>query len=116
MTKFLAKGKSTFLEKNNSLPIINSEGYMQMALLYVKPMVSLHLGLIFTCFGKILNKYKLADDSQYYEKMNRVCTILTDSEGFIYGMNDNCSKQIGMPPPKSEKQLSINDNQRYNIS
>lgn len=34
-----------------------------MTLFYVKPMVSLHFGLIFSTFAKILNKYKIGDDS-----------------------------------------------------
>jgi hypothetical protein len=60
---FLAKGKSTFLEKNQPLPVINKDGFLQMTLFYVKPMVSLHFGLIFSTFAKVLNKYRLADDS-----------------------------------------------------
>ena len=64
-------------------------------------MVSLHLGLIFTTFAKLLTKYKLADDSTEYLKLSRLCVILTDQEGSIHGMNQNCSTQIGMPPPQS---------------
>lgn len=55
-------------------------------------MVSLHYGLVMTSFSKILNKYKIADDSQEYFKLNKLCYILTDADGYIHGMSETCSK------------------------
>ncbi len=52
-----------------------------MTLFYIKPMVSLHFGLIFSTFAKILNKYRIADDSHEYAKMSKLSIILTDGEG-----------------------------------
>jgi hypothetical protein len=34
-----------------------------MSLFYIKPMVSLEFGLVFSCFGKKLSHYTVADDS-----------------------------------------------------
>jgi hypothetical protein len=113
---FLQKGKSSFVEQNQALPIITKDGHLSMVLLYVKPIVSLHVGLIFTCFAKILNKYRLAVDSPEYIKMSKLCIFLTDQDGFIHGMSETCSNMLGLPPPKALKQLSINDNQLFNIS
>lgn len=66
-------------------------------------MVSLHHGLIFSTFAKILNKYRIADDAHDYIKMSKLCIILTDGDGYIHGMNDSCSKLMGMPPPNAKK-------------
>jgi hypothetical protein len=52
-----------------------------MTLFYIKPMVSLKFGLVFACFAKMLNKYKIADDAQEYVKLSKLCIILTDGEG-----------------------------------
>ena len=57
----------------------------------------------------------MADDSQEYVKISKLCIFLTDGDGYIHGMNDQCSKLIGMPPPKAKQQLSMNDNQPFNI-
>lgn len=81
-----------------------------MTLFYVKPMVSLHFGLIFSTFAKILNKYRLADDSHEFLKISKLCIFLTDQDGFIHGMSETSSKLMGLPPPVAKKQLSINDN------
>lgn len=35
--------------------------------------------------------------------MSKLCVVLTDGEGNIWGMNENCSKVIGMPPPNAKK-------------
>ena len=112
---FLNKGKSQFLERNQALPVMTKDGFLQMTLFYVKPMVSLHFGLIFSTFAKILNKYRLADDSHEFIKINKLCIFLTDQDGFIHGMSETSSKLMGMPPPTAKKQLSINDNQLFNI-
>eukprot|EP00347_Sterkiella_histriomuscorum_P015972 403354991 len=115
LNTFLMKGKSSFLERNQPLPVVTKDGYLQMTLFYIKPQVSLHFGLIFSTFGKILNKYRIADDSHEYVKMSKLCVILTDGEGQIHGINDQCSKLMGMPPPNAKKQLSLNDNQLFSI-
>jgi hypothetical protein len=86
-----------------------------MTLFYVKPMVSLHFGLIFSAFSKILNKYSIADDAHEFLNINKLCIMLTDADGFIHGMSDSCSRLMGMPTPDAKKQLSINDNQLFNI-
>lgn len=41
--------------------------------------------------------------------------MLTDRDGYIHGMSESCTKLMGMPPPTAKKQLSINDNQLFNI-
>jgi len=79
-------------------------------------MVSLEFGLIFSCFARKLNQYNMADDSSELIKMHKLCTLLTDSDGFIHCMSDSCSKRLGIPPPSVGSQLSINDNQMFNIS
>jgi hypothetical protein len=58
----------------------------------------------------------MADDSPELVKMHKLCTLLTDSDGFIHCMSDSCSKRLGIPPPSVGSQLSINDNQMFNIS
>jgi len=73
-------------------------------------MVSLEFGLVFSCFGRKLNFYTMADDAPEYIKMHKLCILLTDSDGFIHGMTDNCTKKLGIPPPIVGQQLSINDN------
>jgi hypothetical protein len=57
---------------------MNKDGFLSMTLFYIKPMVSLHVGLIFACFSKILNKHKVASDSSDYVKINKLCIVLTD--------------------------------------
>jgi hypothetical protein len=79
-------------------------------------MVSLEFGLVFSCFARKLNLYNMADDSPELVKMHKLCTLLTDSDGFIHCMSDSCSKRLGIPPPSVGSQLSINDNQMFNIS
>lgn len=81
-----------------------------MTLIYIKPMVSLKFGLVFSTFSKILNKFRIADDSHEFIKISRLCIVLTDGDGIIHGMSQSCSSVIGMPPPEAKKQLSINDN------
>lgn len=110
MMNFLAQGKSNFLDRNQPLPIITKEGFLQMTLFYVKPMVSLEFGLIFASFARKLNQYNLADDSPDLIKLHKLCVFLTDKEGFIYGMSESCSKKMGIPPPSIGSQLSLNDN------
>lgn len=63
MHSFIIKGNSNFLGMNQPQPVITKDGYLQMTLFYVKPMVSLEFGLIFSCFAKKLNKYTLADEA-----------------------------------------------------
>jgi hypothetical protein len=73
-------------------------------------MVSLEFGLVFSCFARKLNLYTIADEAPEFIKINKLCTILTDQEGFIHCMSDSCSKRLGIPPPSVGQQLSINDN------
>jgi hypothetical protein len=42
--------------------------------------------------------------------------MLTDSEGNIHGINDNCTSMLGLPNSTISKQLSINDNLPLNIN
>jgi len=67
---------------------MTKDGFLQMTLFYIKPMVSLHFGLIFSTFSKILNKYRIADDSHEYVKMSKLCILLSDGDGFIHGLNE----------------------------
>jgi len=87
------------------LPIITKEGYLQMVLIYIKPMVSLHIGLNFAGFVKILDKYPLADDSTDYVKTSRLCLAVTDTDGYIYGINSNCCTYLGLPTTEATKTL-----------
>ena len=73
-------------------------------------MVSLHMGLIFSTFVKLVNKYRLATDNPEYIKINKLCIALTDADGNIHGMNNNCTEMIGMPSPAAIKHVNINDN------
>lgn len=59
MMNFLTQGKSTFLDKNQPLPVITKDGFLQMTLFYVKPMVSLEFGLIFSSFARKLNLFSM---------------------------------------------------------
>ena len=63
MTRFLSQGKSNWLDRNQPLAVMTKEGFLQMTLFYVKPMVSLEFGLVFSCFAKKLSHYTIADDT-----------------------------------------------------
>jgi len=52
----------------------------------------------------------MADDAPELVKLHKLCVILTDSDGFIHGMSESCSKRMGIPTPNIGQQLSINDN------
>ena len=99
MMNFLAQGKSTFLDKNQPLPVITKDGYLQMTLFYVKPMVSLEFGLIFSTFARKLGHYSMADEAPELVKLHRLCVFITDQEGFIHGLSESCCKKLGIPPP-----------------
>jgi hypothetical protein len=81
-----------------------------MTLFYVKPMVSLEFGLIFSSFAKRLNQYELADESHELVSLKKLCIFLTDQEGYIHSMSESCCKKMGIPPSSVSEQLSMNDN------
>lgn len=80
-----------------------------MTLAYIKVMVSLKQGLIFTCFFKSPLKVPSNSEGTHYIKTKEAHLILCDGKGFIHGMSYNCMKNLGIPPTILSRSKNIID-------
>jgi len=69
-----------------------------MTLAYVKVLVNLKLGLVFTAFFKIPQKVPATQEGNQFIKTKDAHFLLCDADGFIHNMSGNCMKNLGLPP------------------
>lgn len=105
---FLKRGFSNFVSSNQFIPAQNKLGLIAYALVYVKVLVDLKIGLLFVAFIKAPHKIPMTYEPRdggckpsqgaLFVKASDAYFILCDGNGTITSISQNCMRALGLPP------------------